>query len=139
MLIVSSPILPTALIEETLQTLALLLPRAKGECKTWFRKIQRRYPSALDSKAGDQGLASGGRMQGSYVYWHDRLCVIQKAYDDSEPKALPQWWNDRRKKVQWYTFWVAILILVLTIVFGVIQSVTGVLQVYAAYHPVQPT
>lgn len=60
--------------------------------------------------------------------------MIQKAHDESEPKALPQWWNGRRKKVQWYTFWAAILILVLTIVFGMIQSVNGIMQVYAAYH-----
>ena len=127
--------LPHDLLNETLQTLALLLPRAKGNCKDWFQRVQRRYPDALDARVSDLALLPGGRSQKSYIYWHERLSIIQKAYDESEPKALPQWWNDRRKKVQWYTFWVAILILVLTIVFGMIQSVTGIMQVYAAYRP----
>lgn len=119
-----------------MQTLAFLLPRAKGECKNWFHKVQRRYTDVLDSKVSDLALLPGGRYQKSYPYWHDRLSVIKSAYDESEPKALAQWWNDRRKKVQWYTFWVAVLILVLTIVFGMIQSVTGIMQVYVAYHPI---
>ena len=127
--------LPRELLHETLQTIALLLPRARGDCKDWFQKIQRLYPDTLDPKVSDLALLSEGRSQKSYTYWHERLSIIQKAYDESEPKALPQWWNDRRKKVQWYTFWVAILILVLTILFGLIQSVTGIMQVYAAYHP----
>ena len=67
-----------------------------------------------------------------YHFWRERLETIVEAYDSSEPKALPQWWNDRRNKVQWYTFWTAVLILLLTIVFGLIQSITGILQVYYA-------
>ena len=70
----------------------------------------------------------------SYRYWKERLEIIVEAYNKSEPKALPQWWNDRRNKVQWYTFWIAALILLLTIVFGFIQSITGILQVYYASH-----
>lgn len=131
-------VLPQDLLYETLQTLALLLPRAKRDSKDWFGKVQRRYPDALDAKVSDLALLPGGRSQRSYSYWHERLSIIQKAYDDSEPKTLRQWWNDRRKKVQWYTFWVAILILMLTIIFGMIQSVTGIMQVYVAYHPYPP-
>ena len=130
-------ILPPELLHETLQTLALLLPRAKGECKSWFENIQRRYDNAIDPKAADLALGNGGRAHATYTYWYDRLCIIQRAYDESEPKSLSQWWNDRRKKMQWYTFLIAILVLILTIVFGMIQSVTGIMQVYAAYHPVQ--
>ena len=73
-----------------------------------------------------------GRAFDRYKYWSERLEIIVEAYNKSEPKALPQWWNDRRNKVQWYTFWTAALILLLTIVFGFIQSITGILQVYFA-------
>ena len=128
-------VLPHDLLHETLQTLALLLPRANGDCKKWFQRVQGRCPDTLDAKVSDLALLSGGRSQSSYIYWRERLSIIQRAYDESEPKALPQWWNDRRKKVQWYTFWVAILILILTLLFGMIQSVTGIMQVYVAYHP----
>ena len=50
-------------------------------------------------------------------------------------RTINQWWNDRRNGVQWYTFWVAVLVLILTIVFGMAQTVEGALQVYKAYHP----
>ena len=130
-------ILPQELLYETQQTLALLLPaRSRSDCKTWFHRIHKRYPNTIDLEAADLALGSYGRVQANFPYWHERLSVIQRTFDDAEPKGLSQWWHDRRKKVQWYTFWVAILILILTIVFGLIQSITGVMQVYAAYHPV---
>ena len=130
--------LPADLLHETLQTFALLLPRANGECKTWFerayKKVESRHSDAIDPKAADIAVGSKDRAQWKFEFWHERLRIIPKAYDESEPSTLSQRWNDRRKKVQWYTFWVAILILFLTIVFGMVQAVTGILQVYAAFH-----
>ena len=62
----------------------------------------------------------------NYRYWSGRLEIIVEAYDKkSQPKALSQWLNDRRDKVQWYTF-------CLTTVFGLGQCITGILQVYFA-------
>ncbi len=37
--------------------------------------------------------------------------VLKQVYDESTPKTLSQWWHDRRNGVQWYTFWVAIVVL----------------------------
>lgn len=34
-----------------------------------------------------------------------------------------------------YTFWVAILVLVLTLLFRILQSIEGAFQIYKAYHP----
>jgi hypothetical protein len=70
-----------------------------------------------------------------YRYWHRRLQAIQAAYDKSTPRSLRQWWFDRRDRVIWATFWLAFIVFTLTVFFGVIQSVTSILQVYAAYHP----
>lgn len=128
--------LPDRLLLETLQTLALLIPRANRECKRWFEKVHNQNGADLDKAAGDVELLPWARSPEKYKYWGQRLTVIRDAYDASEPKDLGQWWHDRRRKVQWYTFWVAILVLVLTIIFGLIQSVTGVMQVYYATHPV---
>ena len=124
-----SSILPKDLLEDTLRSLALLLPRANIESKRWYQKNLKRYPN-LDPKAGDLTMASKDRVLDEYTFWKERLEIIVEAYNKSEPKALPQWWNDRRNKVQWYTFWIAALVLLLTIVFGLIQSITGILQVY---------
>jgi hypothetical protein len=129
-----SQALPDSLLIETIQTIALLLPRNDTKCKKWYEEELKRSRGKLDPAANDIELRPGGRMPGAYVYWHDRLLVLKEAYDKSEPKGIRQWWFDRRNKVQWYTFWVAVVVLLLTIIFGLIQSITGVLQVIAAFH-----
>ena len=58
--------------------------------------------------------------------------MLKQTFDESEPQTIRSWWYDDRKKVQWYTFWVAVLVLVLTIVFGFIQSISGIIQAWAA-------
>lgn len=68
-----------------------------------------------------------------YPYWHERLVEIQRVYDSKTPTGYVQWWFDRRDRIQWATFWVAFTVFVLTVVFGVISSVTGIWQVYLAY------
>lgn len=62
--------------------------------------------------------------------------VLKQAYDDATPKTLgqPEWWHDRRNGVQWYTFWVAILVLIITTLLGFVQMVEGAIQVYKAYY-----
>ena len=59
--------------------------------------------------------------------------VIQGVYDTTKPRTMRQWWHDRRNPVEWATFWVAVVIFVLTVIFGVISSVTGIMQVYASF------
>ena len=58
--------------------------------------------------------------------------AIAKAFDRHEPSTLSQWIYDRRKIMQWWTFWLAFVLFVLTIVFGLIQSVTGTIQAWAS-------
>jgi hypothetical protein len=67
--------------------------------------------------------------------WHDRIGILKQAFDEAEPSTIAQWWFDRRRRVKWYTFWVAALVLALTIFFGAIQCIEGGLQVYKAYYP----
>ena len=124
--------LPDRLLLETLQTLALIIPRANPDCKAWFEKVYTKHAENIDHDAGDVGLLHWARSPEKYKFWGQRLITIKMAYDASEPKNLAQWWHDRRRRVEWYTFWVAVLVVFLTIVFGLIQSITGVMQVYYA-------
>jgi hypothetical protein len=74
----------------------------------------------------------------SYVFWQERLREIQTAYSRSTPSSLQQYWFLRRDKVQWATLWmgsVVVVLTVVTVIFGVIQCVTAVMQLYAVYHP----
>jgi hypothetical protein len=130
----SSPLFPDGLIEETLQTLRLLFPGTDSDAKKWFRKISS--SQKLDSCAIKCGrLRAEERHIDKFKFWRDRLIILKQLFDENEPSTLSQWWCDRRKRVQWYTFWVAALVLALTVFFGLVQSVEGALQVYKAYNP----
>lgn len=71
----------------------------------------------------------------NFVRWNDRLVVLKQVFDEVTPRNLSQWWHDRRNGVQWWTFWVAILVLGMTLLFGFIQCIIGIAQVYAAFNP----
>lgn len=77
-------------------------------------------------------LDAESRQIDNFGYWHDRLVILKEVYDEAQPSTLSQWWYDRRNGVQWYTFWVALLVLILTILFGLIQCIEGAIQAYVA-------
>jgi hypothetical protein len=128
---------PKDLAEETLNTLALLFPSSDMETEQWFTKLRLTHEyDTLDSQLTKCGyLKTGKRQFENFKFWHDRLVILKQVFDESHPSTFKQWWHDRRNGVQWYTFWVAIVILFLTIFFGLVQSIEGALQVYKAYHP----
>lgn len=76
-----------------------------------------------------------------YVYVESSLVMTNKPQRIPHPSMKPQnkkaneqsrplqWWRDDRRSVQWWTFWIAALVLFLTIFFGLIQSVAAVLQI----------
>jgi hypothetical protein len=121
-------------IDETLRTLALLLPKSDMSTKKWFLKKKSKY--FLDPTARKCGnLKAEERQINNFKYWRLRLCILKTVFDESEPKSLRQWWNDRRYGERWYTFWIAASVILLTVLFGLVQSIEGALQVYKAYHP----
>ncbi|RDW63327.1 hypothetical protein BP6252_10872 [Coleophoma cylindrospora] len=125
---VTPDVIPADLIEETFETLALLLPRTDEKTTAWYDKLQKKHD--LDPGTFRRSyLKLEDRELHHFKYWRSRLVKLKKAFDEHEPNKPTQWWRDDRKPVQWWTFWVAILVLILTILFGLIQSVTGLLQV----------
>lgn len=119
------------LITEALNTLALLLPSHDPSLKSWFLSISSTH--LLDPLARECGsLKTSERQITNFSIWHDRLVILKQAFDEAEPSSIKNWWCDRRKRVQWYTFWVAAVVLGLTILFGLVQSVEGGIQVYYA-------
>lgn len=119
---------PEDFLQETLDTISLLSPSADIPCNAWMRKYHsRRMP---DPKL--LSLPSTSRLIGRYSHWRDRLLLLEEAFDQSEPDSFPKWWHDRRKKVQRYTFMVAVVVLLLTIFFGLIQSIASIIQAWAS-------
>ncbi|KAK4198777.1 hypothetical protein QBC40DRAFT_283234 [Triangularia verruculosa] len=146
------PVYPTGLVRETLMTLALLFPQSEfasitGRCKArhktaWLRKIRLGYedsgqhPTSLDPRLTLCGtLQAQDRQIERFHFWRDRLVILKQTYDDATPGSLQQWWHDRRNGVQWYTFWVAVLVLLVTTSLSLLQTVAAVLQAYKAYIP----
>lgn len=131
-----SPVLPAQLLAETLQTLSLLFPLNDKRTKKWLKKHtgSERFDKAL-STCVPLPLQINERQLENFHYWHDRLVILKQAFDQSRPSNISQWWYDRRNGDQRSTFWVAIIVLVLTIFFGLVQSIEGALQVYKAFHP----
>ncbi|KAK4065976.1 uncharacterized protein Triagg1_8285 [Trichoderma aggressivum f. europaeum] len=124
---------PASFLQETLDTLALLFPSSDNETASWLKSIAKIDPRLL--KCGS--LRTRERRLENFDYWHDQLVILKQAFDESSPRNISQWWFDRRNGVQWYTFWIAILVFVVTIFFGIVQSVEGALQVYLSYKSMQ--
>jgi hypothetical protein len=141
----SSCLFPDGLVDETLRTLALLFPQSefsssiRGSRKkvTWFEKLRLRSSACLiDPRAALCGnLRAEDRRIERFTFWRDRLIVLKQVYDDATPKTMHQWWHDRRNGERWFTFWVAALVLMITITLGLIQCIESALQVYKAYYP----
>ncbi|TQN74602.1 hypothetical protein CSHISOI_00859 [Colletotrichum shisoi] len=119
-------------MEETIRTLTLLFPENDSKSRKWLQ-------TEIDTRKLDRSLASCGSLRSRdrrferFFFWHDRLLILKQAFDESTPRTLAQWWNDRRNVVQWYTFWVAIMVFVRTTLFGLVQSIEGGLQVWLAW------
>jgi hypothetical protein len=129
---VHQQIFPPGFVEETLRTLSLLLPQNDKRTQAWIgTQIEDHGLDPLLAECGSLGTHE--RRFENFNYWNDRLVILKQALDESRPRTLSQWWFDRRNGVQWYTFWVAILVFLVTIFFGLVQSIEGALQVYLSY------
>ncbi|KAK0627598.1 hypothetical protein B0T14DRAFT_420955 [Immersiella caudata] len=127
-----SPLFSESFVKETLRTLALLFPQNDTKTRRWLQGQIAEHK--LDPAVACCGnLRAQTRRFEQFSYWRDRLIILKQAFDESSPRGLRQWWNDRRNSVQWYTFWVAIWVFAMTVFFGLMQSVTGVLQVYLSW------
>jgi CHASE1-domain containing sensor protein len=125
---------PTGLIDETIRTLALFLPQSDPLTRKWFRKLS--LTSDLDERAAHCArLKAADRHIDNFAFWRDRIVVLKQIFDEAEPSTLSQWWHDRRNGVQWYTFWVAIVVLILTLIFGLVQCIEGGIQAHAVLSP----
>lgn len=129
-------LLPKVLVDETIRSISLLIPPVLGEPNPWFQ--QQRKKHLIDAQAGVcDRLNSSERQIEKFAYWRDRLVLLKRTFDDAEPRNVSQLWWDDRKKTQWFTFWVAVLVFIMTVFFGVVQSVAGIVQAWASVKSLQ--
>jgi hypothetical protein len=109
------------LFEETLRTLDVLFPAwdpntiefvdsmsSHGDMISPF-KLEDLYPQQQQSLS-------------KFRFWRARLTELILEHQ-SPPHDWRQIWNDRRNPMAFWTFWIGLMIFLLTLVFGVIASV----------------
>ncbi|KAE8415274.1 hypothetical protein BDV36DRAFT_298248 [Aspergillus pseudocaelatus] len=121
-------IYPSGFLEETERTIPLILPSTNIQCRKWVRKA--REEDSPDLEAGTTAVVT--RYLSSYEFRRPSLLAIIEEYDRTEPTILTLWAVEKRRPNQRYTLRIATTALALALVFGLIQSVTGILQVIAA-------
>ncbi|MCJ1455807.1 hypothetical protein MMC28_006163 [Mycoblastus sanguinarius] len=124
------PIIPATVLKETLLSLDFLFPHWDPRTDSFLCREGKsfHYQSPFDDPRPLN--------LDDFDHWRERLSELYQVYQ-SPPVGWVQIWADRRNPLQWYTFWLALVILMLTIVFGVIQSVAGIMQASLAYQSLQ--
>ena len=123
-------IFPTDLVKEVLLSLHLLFPNWDLETERYLQKADRTFITEMDLDTPRRLFLA------DFHYWHDRIAnLITESH--SLPTSWKQLWTDRRNPLQFYTFWFAVIILILTVVFGIISSVTACMQTRYSYLTLQ--
>lgn len=109
-------------------------PRHEPSTGTFLQKLEEN--NVVDKQCTScTPLRLSDRQIETCVFWHDHLILLKQAFDQSQPATLSQWWYDRRNGAQWHAFWIAVVVLFLTIFFGIVQSIEAELQVYKECYP----
>ncbi|KAH6711129.1 hypothetical protein BKA61DRAFT_695072 [Leptodontidium sp. MPI-SDFR-AT-0119] len=120
--------IPNEAIDEYIKTMNLLFPSSDPKTQKFFRKRLKKQSFGMEGPVGYPGPL----YLSDFHFWRDRLSNLYAEFCQPPP-SMTQLFNDRRNVLQWYTFWFAVLIVGLTLVFGIISSVTAGLSTKFAY------
>ena len=73
---------------------------------------------------------NGSLMLSDFDHWRDRLLELREEIFQSPPVSWAQLWRDRRNPQQYWTFWVAMMILILTF----LSTLASILQAWASLY-----
>lgn len=114
-------IFPEGLLRETILTLNLLFPPWDPSTNNLLKRHGQRFHE-------QEPLDEPGRLSlQEFSYWRDRLLDLYEIVFLAPPDGWRQLWADRRNRVQWYTFWIALVVLILSVV----SCVASILQTWA--------
>ena len=126
----SRTILPTSLVRETLLSLSILFPN-------WDLRTERFLRNSQNTQLYDYPFEYPCHAHlNEFWHWRDRLARIHHEFQSPGP-GWRQLWSDRRNPLQWYTFWFAVAILILTLIFGIATTVLTFLQTLYTYQGLQ--
>jgi hypothetical protein len=118
--------IPHTVIDEYTKIMNMLFPSWDIETQKFLNKKGQTF--------GMEGPVDypGPLYLSHFHFWRDRLSTLYTEFC-SPPPSITQLFNDRRNVLQWYTFWFAVAILALTVIFGMISSITAWLSTKYTY------
>lgn len=103
------------LLRETIWTLDLLFPSSSDEIGALLRRWHQDFHLIVSPERAPSELRQ-------YHYWRERLHdLVSETY--AAPRTLRAALVDYRNPLQWWTFWLAVAIAVMTFAFGSIAAV----------------
>lgn len=116
------PLLPLKVLQETVLSLDLLFPFwDSGTVALLTKEKQNFHEYGPFEVTGTLTLLD-------FHHWRDRLLELHEEIFQSPPVSWAQLWRDRRNPQQFWTFWVAMMILVLT----VFSTAATIIQAWAS-------
>jgi len=111
-----------AFLRETITTLNLLFPHWDPDTQDLLSKHNQNFHT-IPPFAGPRRLDLG-----EFNYWRDALFELYEEVYLAPADSWRQLWVDRRNPHQWYTFWIALVVLILSVV----SCVTSIIQAWAS-------
>ncbi|KAJ3535290.1 hypothetical protein NM208_g7197 [Fusarium decemcellulare] len=94
---------------------------SRGTIENWHRSIIKDCQESHIS-----------RLYQDYPVWHQHLAYALEVSKNQSNWSLKRCWYDDRDEALWWTRWALIAAVFLTVLFGLIQSITGIIQVIYA-------
>ncbi|KAG5751841.1 hypothetical protein H9Q70_005531 [Fusarium xylarioides] len=131
---VTSRLLSQDFITETMSSVLLFFPNDQGYPYESFDYTERFIPqgepeACLGRLFKDSSEVQVSRLSHDYPVWHQRLAYILEVSKNPTDWSLKRLWYDDREESLWWAKWALITAVFLAIIFGLIQSITGIIQV----------
>jgi hypothetical protein len=120
-------IFPAGLLEETIRSINLLFPHWDPHTHNLLKKHGQTFQH-LAPFDGPRTLNLH-----EFEFWRYRLQELYEEIHCSPPVSWAQLWLDRRNPQQWYTFWIALVILAITL----ISCIASLVQAWASIRALQ--
>ncbi|PTD05623.1 hypothetical protein FCULG_00000185, partial [Fusarium culmorum] len=119
-------------INETVRTVHLFFPKtphgyASSKYLTWFHHKHGEIKSWQRSLAS-LNTPTVSRLYNDYPVWNQRLAWVLEASKNQPSMGIKRIWQDDRDLSLWWTRWALITAVFLAVLFGLIQSITGIMQ-----------
>jgi hypothetical protein len=115
---------------ETLATIDFLFPSYDPKSSDYLRQLQEECD--LDEHIL-QPHAPPPRNDDEFTFYRAKLAILFNELNNPESFSIKQLWDDRRDKQRWLTLWIAVIVFILTVLFGVISTVTAIMEASFSY------